>query len=60
MKSTINKFDYPTAASHTYKMYKLEQPKPEQQAHKQRYKDFVKEQRDLERMKAKQEQQRKL
>ena len=60
MKTTTNKFDYPTAASHTYKMYKQQQPKPEQQGQKQRYKEFVKEQRDLERMKAKQEQQRKL
>ena len=60
MKTSINKFDYPTAASQTYKMYKQEPANIDQQGQKQRYKEFVKEQRDMERMKAKQEQQRKL
>ena len=27
MKKTMNKFDYPTAASHTYKLYKPENDK---------------------------------
>ena len=38
MKSSINKFDYPTAASQTYKMYKQEKPKHDEQKQKQSYK----------------------
>ena len=41
MKTSINKFDYPTAASQTYKMYKQEPANIDQQGQKQRYKEFV-------------------
>lgn len=47
MKSSTNKFDYPTAASHTYKMFKQEQPKNHNEEHRQRYKEYTKEQRDI-------------
>lgn len=46
MKKTVNRFDYPTAATHTFKMYRSGQDQTEDvQNQKQKYKEFSKQQR---------------
>ena len=42
MKKTMNKFDYPTAVSHTYKLYKPENEKQDNTAEqREKFKEIV-------------------
>ena len=56
----MNKFDYPTAASHTFKMYRASNEKiPETDYQKEKFKEIVRREKDIERQKVKEEQNRK-
>lgn len=56
----MNKFDYPTAASHTFKMYRANNDKEHQTEHqREKFKEIVRREKDIERQKVKEEQNRK-
>lgn len=67
MKTATNKFDYPTALSHNYKLYKVDADDPsnkqqkilqKQKQDQQRYKNVIKEERENERARVKMEEER--
>lgn len=59
MKKTMNKFDYPTAASHTYKLYKPENEKQANTAEqREKFKEIVQREKEIERQRVKEEQSR--